>query len=264
MPNRRSITVLVDPTFSDAEKAINNAFLQRKTLLVVGNCSIDYSGRASSSLTLGDRIVIAKADGSFLIHRSFGYEPVNWMPKGNVVFNVQHREHVLEIRAIRRKPPESIKVSFADIRLVTALDLADSAEFSLNASEQDMQKAILLRPELLEEGIKPISWEKKVEPGFIDVYAIDKQGKLVVIEIKRKTAGKDAVLQLSRYIEAIRRKADREVRGIIASPGIGKDVQRLLAISGLEFKHLDPKKCAETLRRTEMRKLSEYLGENPS
>jgi len=84
------------------------------------------------------------------------------------------------------------------------------------------------------------------------------------VEIKRKTAGKDAVLQLTRYIEAIKRKADREVRGIIASPGIGKDVQRLLAISGLEFKYLDPKKCAETLRHTKMRRLPEYLGENPS
>jgi hypothetical protein len=138
----------------------------------------------------------------------------------------------------------------------------DAAEFSLYSSEEDMQKAVLLKPELLEEGFKIISWEKKVEPGFIDVYGTDKDGRLVVVEIKRKTAGKDAVLQLAKYIEAIKSKADREVRGILASPDIAKDVQRLLATFGLEFKHLDPRKCAETLRRAENRKLAEYFKEN--
>jgi RecB family endonuclease NucS len=157
-----------------------------------------------------------------------------------------------------------IKVSFENIQLVTALSLVDTAEFSLYASEEDMQKAILLKPELLEEGFRPISWEKKVEPGFIDVYGTDKNGRLVVVEIKRKTAGKAAVLQLAKYIEAIKGKADREVRGILASPGIGKDVQRLLVTFGLEFKHMDPRKCAEILRRAETRKLAEYFEENTS
>ncbi len=36
----------------------------------------------------------------------------------------------------------------------------------------------------------------------MDVYGEDKNGKLVVIEVKRKTAGKDAALQLARYIDA--------------------------------------------------------------
>jgi hypothetical protein len=230
----------------------------------VGRCSVDYSGRARSKLEPGERILIVKADGSFLVHRSTGYEPVNWMPEGKVIFHAQSRGPMLEIRAVRQKPPESVKVSFDNIQLVTVLSLIDAAEFSLYASEEDMQKAILLKPELLEEGFKLISWEKKVEPGFIDVYGTDKDGKLVVVEIKRKTAGKDAVLQLAKYIEAIKSKADREVRGILASPNIAKDVQRLLVTFGLEFKQLDPKKCAEILRRTETRKLAEYFRENPS
>jgi RecB family endonuclease NucS len=63
-----------------------------------------------------------------------------------------------------------------------------------------MQKAILLEPSLLEEDFKPISYEKKVEPGFVDVYGVDKKGRFVVVEIKRKTAGKEAALQLAKYI----------------------------------------------------------------
>lgn len=258
----RPLTVLVEPNASEAEDVARIAISHHRTLLIVGKCSVDYVGRAKSKLEPGERILIVKADGSLLVHRSTGYEPVNWMPGGNVIFHVQSREQALEIRAVRQKPPESVRVSFDNIRLVTELSLVDAAEFSLYSSEEDMQKAVLLKPELLEEGFKIISWEKKVEPGFIDVYGTDKDGRLVVVEIKRKTAGKDAVLQLAKYIEAIKSKADREVRGILASPDIAKGVQRLLASFGLEFKHLDPRKCAETLRRTENRKLAEYFKEN--
>jgi RecB family endonuclease NucS len=145
--------------------------------------------------------------------------------------------------------------------MISALSLVDSGEFSLYASEEDMHKAILLKPSLLEEGFKPISYEKKVDPGFVDVYGVDKNGKLVVVEVKRRTAGKEAAFQLAKYIDAIKGRADRKIRGILVAPNIAKDVQRLLATLGLEFKALDPRKCAEVLKRAEMRKLEAFFRE---
>jgi RecB family endonuclease NucS len=114
----------------------------------------------------------------------------------------------------------------------------------------------------LEAGFKPISYEKKVEPGFMDIYGIDRNGKLVVVEVKRKTAGKEAVLQLAKYMEAVMRKANREVRGILAAPDIAKDAHRTLETFGLEFVQVDPRKCAETLQQADTRKLAEFFGEN--
>jgi len=254
---------LVEPNASKSEEVARTAISRHRILLVVGRCSVDYVGRAKSKLEPGERILIVKADGALLIHRSTGYEPVNWMPGGDVIFHIQSIEQALEIRAVRQKPHESVMVIFDSVRLIAELGLVDAAEFSLYSSEEDMQKAVLLKPELLEDGFKIVSWEKKVEPGFIDVYGTDKNGKLVVVEIKRKTAGKDAVLQLAKYVEAIKSKADREVRGVLASPDIAKDVQRLLVSLGLEYKHLDPRKCAETLRRVENRKLGEFF-QNPN
>jgi RecB family endonuclease NucS len=84
----------------------------------------------------------------------------------------------------------------------------------------------------------------------VDVYGMDKAGKLVIIEVKRKTATKEAVLQLAKYIEAVKLKADRQIRGILVAPSLGKDVQTLLVSMGLEFKELDPKKCAEILKKS--------------
>jgi RecB family endonuclease NucS len=66
---------------------------------------------------------------------------------------------------------------------------------------------------------------------------------------------------LAGYVKAIRKKADREVRGVLAAPDIAKDVQRTLASLGLEFRHLDPKKCAETLSKAETKKLAEFFKE---
>jgi hypothetical protein len=261
MSNSTRLAVLVDPNVSEAESVAREAISRHKTLLVVGRCSVNYVGRAKSKLELGDRILMVKADGSLLVHRSIGYEPVNWMPGGDAIFHVQSKDRLLEVRAVRQKPAESVTVSFDKIHLVSALSLADSGEFSLYASEEDMQRAIVSEPELLEAGFKPISYEKKVEPGFVDVYGVDANGRLVVVEIKRKTAGKEAALQLARYIEAVRSKADREVRGILVAPSIARDVQRVLATLGLEYKHLDPRKCADTVGRIETKKLAEFFKE---
>ncbi|MCL2643121.1 MAG: endonuclease NucS [Candidatus Bathyarchaeota archaeon] len=243
------LSTLTEPTFEEAKSLIEKAFVQRRTLIVVGNCKVDYVGRASSKLELGERFLIIKSDGSLLVHRPTGYEPVNWQPSGSV-FHAQIKEDQLEVHAVRQKPKENVKVQFTKIYTATSIMLLDAGDFILNASEQDMHRAILLRPELIEEGFKPISWEKKVEPGFVDVYGMDKTGKLVVIEVKRKIATKEAVLQLAKYIEAIKLKTDRQIRGILVAPGLGKEVQALLVSMDLEFKELYPKKCAEILKKS--------------
>ena len=260
MPESEKSKVLVNPKLVEAAAIIEKAFAAKRTLIVAGKCQVRYAGRASSTLEAGERLLIIKGDGALLVHRPVGYEPVNWQPSGSV-FHVQAREGELEIHGVRQKPRESVTVTFDSVFMVSSLSLVDSGEFLLHASEQDMHRAVLLKPSLLEEGFKPISYEKHIEPGFVDIYGEDKDGKLVVVEVKRKTAGKEAALQLSRYIDAIKTKANRELRGVLAAPSLGKDVQRLLATLGLEFRALDPKKCAEVLKKAENTKLETFFGE---
>jgi len=45
------------------------------------------------------------------------------------------------------------------------------------------------------------------------------------------------------------------------APSIAKDVQRILTTLGLEFKYLDPRKCADVLSRAETKKLAEFFKE---
>ncbi len=258
MFNEKSVTNLDNPTIEKSVNFIKNALSERKVLILVGNCSVDYRGRASSKLESGERILMIKEDRSVLVHRPFGYEPVNWQPAG-CMFQTRAIGDILQIRATRKKPSESVKLSFDKIFLLAALKLKDNGEFFLHASEADMQKAILIDPSLLEEGFIPISYEKKVEPGFVDIYGHDKDGRLVVAELKRRGAGRDAALQLSKYINSLKTVNKREIRGILVAPRLAKGVKTILAGLGLEFKPLDPKKCADLLQKSESLKLENFF-----
>jgi RecB family endonuclease NucS len=253
------LSILNEPTLAEAAIVIEKAFTQRKTLLVAGNCHVHYAGRANSTLENGERLLIIKSDGSLLVHRPVGYEPVNWQPAGSV-FHVEVKDDKLEIHGIRQKPRETVKVQFNAVFMVSSMALNDSGEFILHASEDDMHRAILLKPELFEAGFKPISWEKHVEPGFVDIYGEDKDGKMVIIEVKRKTASKENVLQLAKYIEPIKAKVNKGVRAVLVAPSLAKDVQTLIVSMGLEFKALDPKDCAAVLKKKGTSKLETFFS----
>ena len=69
-------------------------------------------------LNLANALLIIKSDGSLLVHRPVGYEPVNWQPAGSV-FHVQIKEDGLEVHGVRQKPRESVRVTFSNICMVS-------------------------------------------------------------------------------------------------------------------------------------------------
>ncbi|WP_455364955.1 endonuclease NucS [[Eubacterium] cellulosolvens] len=247
-------------SFSDVEEKIKGALRSRKTVVIIGNCMVEYSGRAQSTLEYGDRVILVKQDGALLIHRPNGYLPVNWQPS-RCHFHIGYDPDHLDLKAVRVSPSEKVHIRFRQVYAFSALKLKDEAQFSLYASEMEMQQAIMVKPDLLEPGFKILGFEKKVEPGFIDIYGQDREGRRVVVEIKRNLAGKEAALQLGQYIRAI--ADDRPLRGIIAAPMLGKGCQRLLKSLNLEFRQIDPQECSEILLKMKKnphdRSIYEYL-----
>jgi len=258
MDRPRRQTVLENPSMEEAHAAIRRGLSRHRTVIVAGNCRVNYEGRASSTLELGERVLVLKSDGSALVHRPRDYAPVNWQPPGSL-YRTRLGEGVLTIRVFRRKEKETLEVSFDDVILVAALQLRDAGAFHLYASEEDMKRAILTQPSLLEEGFRPITAERPVAPGFIDILGVDKENVLTVVEIKRKAATKEAVLQLKRYLDEFKFGADREIRGILVAPELARGAQKMLATLGLEFKVLSPQKCAEVLKEKNSRRLTDFL-----
>jgi len=60
---KTGLQVLIDPSLDEAAEAVKDGLAKRRVLLIIGNCWVDYRGRASSKLEPGERIVIVKEDG---------------------------------------------------------------------------------------------------------------------------------------------------------------------------------------------------------
>ena len=108
--------------------------------------------------------------------------------------------------------------------------------------EQDVRDVLAENPSLIEEGLELVEKERRVSTGFIDLLCRDKDGRLVVVEVKRGKAGAEAVIQLKRYVDALKNELNLKVRGILVAEALSRGVKPLLEREGLEFKRLDLKK----------------------
>ncbi|MCS7132714.1 MAG: endonuclease NucS [Nitrososphaeria archaeon] len=234
---------------AEASEKIRAGLRERALIIVVGLMGVAYEGRAASTLGPGERLLIIKQDGSILVHRPLGYEPVNWQPPGSKI-DVYLVDDYMVVEARRISPQEILRIIFHEIYEVYLFKLSDSAELAMYATEEDMKRAILADPSIIEEGFRPIEDERKVgESGFIDIFGVDGEGNLVVVEIKRRNATAADVKQLINYVDGIERELGKRPRAIIAAPGIQKSAVKDLKVYGVEFKCLTPKKCREVLRK---------------
>nr|WP_254282334.1 endonuclease NucS [Haloarcula salina] len=206
-----------------------------------GTCTVEYEGRAASSLGPGDRHVMLKPDGAALVHTDEGQQPVNWQPPG-CDHSVTVDDGTLVVRSTRSTPDESLEVAFETVAHAAAFDVSDSADLALTGTEADLKERILETPALVEEGFTPLATERETAAGAVDVYGEDSEGRTVVVELKRRRVGPDAVGQLGRYVEALERDlhADSEVRGVLVAPSVTDRARQLLARKGLEFVAVEP------------------------
>lgn len=227
-----------------------------RMVTIVGRCTVKYDGRASSSLGLGDRLVILKPDGSLLVHTDEQRTPVNWQPPGcthdaslRTIENEQHTaEHHLHVHSVRRTPAETIDIRFTEVMQVSVFELIDESELRLEGTEEDLRQQILADPETLEEGFTPLATERETPAGAVDIYGKDAEGTPTVVELKRRRVGPDAVSQLKRYVTALERDlpVGTTVRGLLVTPSLTDRAQRLLAEEGLEYISLAPETNATT------------------
>jgi RecB family endonuclease NucS len=246
---QNKLSLKTHPSLNDSVIILKEAVQENNCIIIIGCCSVKYEGRARSTLEPGERVVFIKEDKALLIHRGRGYKPVNWQPSSSYI-TISINNEVLKIRSVRRQPREVINITFTAIDTLLTFTLKDEGEFSLYVSEKDIQRVLIKEPGLIEAGFTPLDYEKQIDPGFIDMYGIDSHGNLVVIEIKRAKASKDAVLQLSRYIQSVKLTTERNIRGLLIADNITKSALRMLNTLNLEFKSLDLQECADILIRS--------------
>ncbi|WP_181685785.1 endonuclease NucS [Halorhabdus salina] len=232
---------VVDPSHERARQRIARGVDHGEMVTVVGRCTVEYDGRATSTLGPGERLLILKPDGTALVHTDEGHQPVNWQPPGST-HEVEVVDGRLYIESHRTGPDEELQVTFEEIQHVTRVDVTDPEDLSLSGTEADLRERVLANPDLIEPRFEPRSTERQTPAGAVDIYGEDEAGRAVVVELKRRRVGPDAVGQLDRYVQALARDlhADRKIRGILVAPSATDRAQQLLAQKGHEFVALEP------------------------
>lgn len=250
------ISSLTDPPVEEALTLLETGFERGGMVTLVGECEVEYDGRASSHLPPGERLVILKPDGTLLVHRDSQRKPVNWQPPGSTHSARLDRDRLF-IESARTSPHEEIEIVFETVVQVSVLELDDASDLALEGSEEDLRQRILEDPDVLEDGFRAMATERETAAGAIDIYGEDVNGTPVAVELKRRRVGPDAVGQLNRYVEALERnRPGRSVRGILVAPSVTDRAERLLTSENLEFVSLTPDEV-ETSQPTHLSEFSE-------
>ncbi|MFC5133713.1 MULTISPECIES: endonuclease NucS [Haloferacaceae] len=270
-----TVTSLHDPSHREALWELEAAFDRGDLVSVFGRCTVSYEGRAASDLGTGDRLLLLKPDGAALVHTDEGRQPVNWQPPGSE-HRAAVREGRLRVVSTRTTPDETLTVRFSDVHELSAMPVTGGRDLAIHGTEEDLRTRILERPDLIESGFEPRETERPSSAGPMDVFGVDADGNPVVVELKRRRVGPDAVGQLARYVRALREELgvdeerddpldsdgddaaadaaeidgddtaadadaiDLEVRGVLVAPSITDRAAERLADRGFDHVALEP------------------------
>lgn len=243
--------ILEEPSHDKAYELFQEAIKKKATISIFARCKIHYEGRALSELNWGERIILIKPDGSFLVHQEKKVEPVNWQPPKSRI-NAYIKNKTLFLESIRRTPRELLKVELGYINVMNYANIEDFEELEQTGHEKDMGDMIMKNPHIIEEGFKPTTREYNVSHGFIDILGKDKDNNLMILELKSRKAGVNAIKQLKRYLDDFDEsendylkecRADKKrIRGLIVAPSIDEMAKEMIEKEGIEFISVDPPK----------------------
>lgn len=219
------------------KQRIEKAIADRHLTNVVGDCYVEYWGRAASKLPRGKRLLMFKGDGSVAVHQNRLLRPTNYMMNASI--GCELTDGTLIITAKKIKPKETLKAIFYSVDDVQSYEMQENADIRLFGSEKQLSDELMQDLSFLEPGLRPLNQEEVLRKGLVDILAEDAKGRLVVIELKRRQADFNAVQQLKRYMDQVKNLKNKETRGILIAPEIRKNAHELLEKYGLEFFAID-------------------------
>ncbi len=211
--------------------------------LIVARCEVRYSGRLNAVLPEALRLLMVKADGSFMVHAdSGGYKPSNWMTAPTVIEEEGDPPQRIVVRKRAGATEDRLEIDIAEIVSDVEHDMgppAQAAALEKDGVERDLQEALAASPQFCGEGFRLARREWPTDIGPVDLMCRDGEDAWIAVEIKR-VATIDAVEQLTRYLERIRcDPAMASCRGILAAQSIKPQARVLAEARGLTCVEVD-------------------------
>ena len=210
--------------------------------LMVARCSITYSGRLSTHLAPATRLLMFKADGTFMVWSDHGgpsVKPLNWMTPPTVV---QESADRIVVRKRAGASEDQLEIALSEVVSDVTLEMGSpEADVSLakEGVEAHLQELLAERPDWCGEGFRLVRREWPTDIGPVDLMCRDSEAGWVAVEIKR-IAGIDAVEQLTRYLDRIRiDPAFAACRGVLAAQTIKPQARVLANSRGIECVEVD-------------------------
>jgi len=199
--------------------------------LIVARCEVVYTGRLSTYLPMGVRLLMIKADGSFQVHSDGGgskVKPQNWMTPPTTIDVEGDPPARIEVRKL--KGGERLEITIDEVLSDLTHEADLDSVLEKDGVERDLQELLAARPAHCGEGFRLVRREWPTDIGPVDLMCREPGDGWVAVEIKR-IGTIEAVEQLARYLERIRRDpAMADCRGVLAAQQI-KPQARVLADS---------------------------------
>jgi endonuclease len=210
--------------------------------LMIARCSIDYSGRLNTHLAEATRLLMFKADGTFMVwsdHGSQSVKPLNWMTPPTAIEETEGR---IVVRKHAGANEDRLEIELHEVLSDMTHEMGSpEADVALakDGVEAHLQEALAAAPQWCGDGFRLVRREWPTDIGPVDLMCRDDQDGWVAVEIKR-VATIDAVEQLTRYLDRLREDpAMADCRGVLAAQQIKPQARVLATARDIECVEVD-------------------------
>jgi endonuclease len=212
--------------------------------LIVARCEVSYAGRLSTVLPEAVRLLMIKADGTFMVWADAGgsnVKPLNWMVAPTVIEEQPGEDGALQRLLVRKRGQEELlDIAITEVLSDVEHELDLLATLEKEGVERELQELLAGAPQWCGEGLRLVRREWPTDIGPVDLMCRDGEDEWIAVEIKR-IATIDAVEQLTRYLERIRLDpALGSCRGVLAAQTIKPQARVLAESRGIDCVEVDP------------------------
>jgi RecB family endonuclease NucS len=227
--------------------------------LIVARCEVSYIGRTTTVLPEAVRLLMLKADGTFMVWADGGspnVRPLNWMTPPTVLEEERGGggggvgdgddgaggggDRAIERLVVRKqRSDERLEIAISEVIADIDHPVDDVAALEKEGLERELQELLADAPHWCGEGFRLVRREWPTDIGPVDLMCRDTADEWVAVEIKR-IATLESVEQLTRYLQRIcLDPAMASCRGVLVAKWIKPQARTLAAARGIDCVEID-------------------------